>query len=745
METKRVSCKACDIMCNVLADVDDGRIVRIHRDPNHPVTPQALCNKGSLFSDTVYHKDRLMYPLKRVGERGEGKWEQVSWEEALDGVAVALKGIVAKHGPESVMTTAGAIVPIDIVRRFTNLLGSPNFTMGAYVCLGNTTGPNKATYGWMPFPDWWRTKCIVLMGHDPQPNKWTSEFLWLREALKRGAKLIVVDPRVNFHAKRADMHLRIRPGTDSALMLGWIHVIINEGLYDKAFVEKYTHGFEELKSRVQEYTPEKVSELTWIPAEQIVASARMYATSGPAIIPWTPVTDKHANSTHSIRCYAILRAICGNLDVPGGEIFMHFNPNVVVENEVHLTHMLSKEQMDKQLGQDRFKVLSYDMWRELDPHTERVMGKKWANQIASGSLAHPADVWTAMETGQPYPVKALLAVGANTLGGYTNIEHIFKGLMNCDLIVAHEIFMTPTAQLADYVFPSTTWAEKYSLHNHWDWHNILMAGDKAVDAPAECRDEYHFWRELAVRMGQEAHWPWKTSKEFFDWRLEPMGKTFDEFLAAGGVDFPDPQFKKYEKVGFGTPTGKVELYSTLFEKYGYDPLPAYVEQACTSVSASEEIKKEYPLTFFVGGRSEPYFQSQGRQIHSLRSLCPDPAIELYPETAYDLGFEDGDWVYLETPQGRIKGKIRMSDDAHPNVVRVPYMWWFPEQQAYLPNLSGQFQSHDGMILPDSDEFADREQGVPTMGGLLCKIYRVPADEARSNTSGIIDEVPMVAK
>ena len=732
METKKVSCHSCDIMCNVLADVEDGKVVRIRRNPDHPVTPHALCNKGSMFADTMYHKERLLHPLKRVGARGEGKWEQISWDQALDEISAKLKDSVKTYGAESVVTTAGACVPLDITRKFTNLLGSPNFTQGAYICLGNTTAPNKITYGWMPFPDWWRTNCIVLWGHDPQPNKWTAEFLWLRDALKRGAKLIVIDPRINFHAKRADMHLRVRPGTDSALALGWLHVIINEGLYDKAFVEQWTHGFEELKARVQEYTPERVSEITWVPAEQIIASARLYATSGPAIMPWTPVTDQHSNSTHSIRSFAALRAITGNLDVPGGEIFMHYNPGIVTETEIVMTEKLPKEQMDKQLGQDRFKLLSYDVWQDMNEPMERMMGKKWANQIDAGAMAHPADLWEAMKTGKPYPIKTLITVGSNTLGAYTDTKHIFEGLMNLDLLVAMDIFMVPTAQLADYVLPAAVWTEKEILHNHWDWHNIAMGGEKAVEPPGECKDEYYFWRNLAVRMGQGEHWPHETAKEFFDWRLKASGMSFDQFMAAGGVLFPEPQFKKYEKTGFGTPTGKVELYSTILEKYGYDPLPKYVEQANTHVSAPELVG-EYPLTYFVGAKSEPYFQSQGRNVESLRILCPDPAVEMYPETAYDLGFEDGDWVYVETPHGKVKGKIKMSDDAHPQVVRVPYMWWFPEQPAYLPNLSGQFQSHDGQLHPDTDAFCDPEQGVPTMRGMLCKVYKIDARQQKKLT------------
>lgn len=259
METKKVVCRACDMFCNVLTDVEDNRLIKVHRDPNHPITPHSLCNKGAAFADTVYHKDRLLYPMKSVGKRGEGKWERVSWEEALDGIAERLKKIVKDYGPEAVVHTSGETVPLELARRFSNLLGSPNWIQAGYLCLGNTADVAKVTAGLMPFPDFWHTKCIVLWGHDPQPNKWTAEYLWVRDAVKRGAKLIVIDPRNCFSAKRADMHLRIRPGTDSALALAWLNVIINEELYDKEFVAKWTHGFKELKERVQEYTPERVS------------------------------------------------------------------------------------------------------------------------------------------------------------------------------------------------------------------------------------------------------------------------------------------------------------------------------------------------------------------------------------------------------------------------------------------------------------------------------------------------------
>lgn len=746
MQTKNVTCASCDIRCSVLADVEDNKIVRIHRDPNHLITPDAMCNKGVAYLDQLYHKDRILHPLKSVGRRGEGKWAQVSWDEAMDEIADRLKKIVDRYGPEAVSGTAGAIVPYDLTRRFLNILGSPNFVAGTYLCLGNTSGVSRVTYGWHNFPDYWHTNCIVLWGHDPQPNKWTAEYLWIRNAIKRGAKLIVVDPRVSFSAKRADMHLRLRPGSDPALLMGWMHVIINEGLYDKEFCAKWTVGFDQLKERVQEYTPQRVEELTWVPAEQIVAAARMYATSGPSIIPWNPATDQISNSTQALRAMTSLRAICGYLDARGGELLMGYHPNVVTEDEIALTHMLSPEQRAKQLLLDKAKVLSYEFWEEYNEASEKVYGRKWASQVLAGALANPAAVVRAMSTSQPYPVKAFLNSGSDPVTAFTDGKHVREGFMNLDLLVSHDIFMVPTAQMSDFILPAATWGEKYDLHNHWDWHTFMIGGDKAVEPLGEAKDEYYFWRELGMRMGQEQYWQPKTQREWFEWRLSKTASNFDEFMAQGGVaNFPEhpvigsnPQYKKYEKTGFATPSGKVELYSETMAKYGYDPLPSHVEQPGTLVS-NPELAAEYPLYYFIGAKGDPYFQQQGRNISSLRRLAPEPWVELYPETGYELGLSDGDFVTVESPTGKITAVAKFSDDAHPKVVRVPYRWWLPEQAPYAPGFSGIDQVCDNMLTSDAPMYADPEQGIPSLRGMPCKVYLTERSQEYSASLNALGE------
>lgn len=249
----------------------------------------------------------------------------------------------------------------------------------------------------------------------------------------------------------------------------------------------------------------------------------------------------------------ILRAICGYIDVEGGELMMGYHPAIVTEDEIAMTSALSSAQMAKQVGVDFAKVHSYELWDKLNDSSEKVFGRRWTSQIHAGAMSRPAEIWTAMAEGIPYPIKSLITVGSDPLTGYTDPKHAFEGLMNLDLIVAMDIFMCPTAQLADYVLPAANWAEKLGIHNHWDWHPIVIGGEKALEPPGECRDEFHFWRELAVRMGQGNHWPWETQREYFDWRLEKTGMNFDEFMAAGGVNAPETEYKSMKTPGLRRP------------------------------------------------------------------------------------------------------------------------------------------------------------------------------------------------
>jgi anaerobic selenocysteine-containing dehydrogenase len=717
-------CGGCDLYCGLLAqvNVERNKIVRITANPDHPSMPGSICRIGERGMDFVEHPDRLRHPIRRVGGRGSGKWERISWEEALAGIAERMQRIIDEDGPEAIATSigAGGPMPHDMSRRFMNLLGSPNWTSPLLVCMGNTASIDRITYGWHQVADYEGTGCVVLWGHDPQPKKWVGEYLALKDARRAGARLIVVDPFESLNARSADVWLQLRPGTDAALALGWLNVIIEEELYDCDFVANWTVGFERLKARARDFSPGRVAQITGVSANQIRSAARLYATTHPAIIPWGCTLDMQTNSTNALRTLGILRAVCGNLDVPGGEVLYGYHPHIRSCAEMELNELMPTEQKAKQLGADRFKVLAWDCFDLTSAAMEPVWGRPYANQCAGGTIAHAPSIWRAMATGDPYRVRGFIADGNNTLMSYPNTRAIYEGLTNLDLLVVMDFFMTPTAQIADFVLPAATWLERPALDAGDDSTCSYYSGDQVLEPPPDCWTDYRFYRELATRLGQEEYWPWPDLEELYDYRLEPLGVTFREFVAEHLVHCPELEFKKYADSGFGTPSGKVELHSSILERLGYDPLPGYQEPPESPVS-TPCVHDDYPLIYFIGQRDHPFYLTAGRQITALRNLEPEPGLRMHPDTARRNGLDEGEWVYLETRIGRIRLRAEFDEAAHPDVVCVPHGWWFPELAEGEPGLSGLWESNSAVLLADSDEHCDPAQGLPQLRGMLCRI------------------------
>lgn len=385
---KQVVCQSCDGFCPVSAKIEDGRAVKI-TTRDHPLFKGVLCMKGAYAPKHFSHPDRVTYPLKRVGERGSGEWQRVTWDEAMDDIAARLQKVIDEHGPEAfAVSQSGATGLGDngLCRRFMNHIGTPNWIGGVSYCAGNTAAINRYVYGWFPRSDILNSKCIVLIGHDPRRHSWTMEYKAIRLAQANGAKLIVLDPRKSENAERADLWLPLRSGTDAALLLGWLNVIIEEELYDKAFVRDWTVGFDALAARAAEYPLDRVAEITGVDADLIAESARMYATEGPSCIPWTPVTDQQVSSTSAIRLQAMLRALCGHLDVTGGDQLIGFSPAVRSDSEIEMHEVLAPEQKAKQLGADQFPAFTYRGTTPFCDASEKVWGIRWANP--RGRLLH---------------------------------------------------------------------------------------------------------------------------------------------------------------------------------------------------------------------------------------------------------------------------------------------------------------------------------------------------------------------
>ena len=717
-ELKSVVCTSCDGFCPLTAKIDDGQVVKV-TTREHPFFKDVICMKGAYAPKAFAHPDRIQHPLKRIGKRGDSQWAQVSWAEAMDEIAERLQAVVDRFGPEA-LAVAGSYANIGLdnglTRRFMNLLGSPNFISGVAYCMGNTAAVNRMVYGWYPRGDVLNSKCIVLFGHDPRRHSWTLEYKSIRVAQANGAKLIVLDPRRSENAEVADLWLPLRAGTDAAMALGWLKVIIDEKLYDQDFVRDWTVGFDEFAKRVDEYPLERVAEITGVDVELIAKAARMYATNGPAAIPWSPITDQQASSTSAIRLQCALRALTGNVDVKGGEMFVGFNPKVRSDTEVEWHDALSHVQKAKQLGAEEFPVFTYRGMDALGEATEKVWGHRWANLVSGCYMANPMAVFKAMDEGEPYPVRAFISLANNTLMSFANTKRIYAALMKQDLIVTYEHMLTPTAQLADFVLPGDAWLERPSM----------MAGisDQAMETPGECRSVVYLFHELAKRMGLGEHFPWQEASELLDFRVAPGDTTWAQVLEEGRLPKHAYVEKKYEQTGFATPSGKVELSSSVLADLGFDPLPYYREAA--------EPDAQYPLRMFVGLPDDEYYRTGHRFIPELRRRAQDPTLFLNVADAEALGIGEGSWAQVETKAGAMKGRVFVRSAMPKGLVRVPHGWWKPESTPGLEVMSGMWDFADAQLTSDDDlDLIDKEQGVPHMKGNPCRVTPLDADAERA--------------
>jgi anaerobic selenocysteine-containing dehydrogenase len=715
--TKYVICSVCDIGCQLRAETEDGRLSRILPHDN-PMLARNVCFKGIAAPQIHNHPDRLRMPLKRVGERGQDHWEEITHEQAIAEIAERLQETIDRDGPESwAVSTSGwnTQTTSGVDRRLMNLVGSPNWISGVSLCAGNTAAVNRLTYGWFPQPDLMNTNCIVLFGHNPRKHSWTPIYNMIEAARARGAKVIVLDPRISDQAEVADLHLRLRAGTDAAMCLGWLKVIFDEGLYDADFVKEWCVGFDELRARVDEYPLERVEAITGVDRELIAEAARLYATSDGAVIPWTPITDMQISSTSGIRLHSILRAVTGNLDVVGGDVFNGPHPGWLTEADLQLHDEITPEQRAKQLGYEKHPVYTYRTAEMLTGPMERVWGKRWMDQVMGCHMANPSEVFRAMDTGDPYPVKAFFVLGNNALMSYPNQHQIHRAMLNQDLIVVQDIFMTPTALLADYVLPGDVFSERSYIADAWGWGNRLTLSEQAVEPAPEVRSTFAFWRDLAHAMGHGEHFPWNNDEELLDHRLSPSGRTYTEFAATTIMDAPPPAFRKYRNTGFATPSGKVELASSILADLGFDPVPYHREGAPTS--------EEYPYRVFSGVREDPFFQTGQRNVEVLRKRSPSPKIFIHPTDAAREGLSEGGWVRLETSTGEVVAKLAIKESMLEGHLRVPHGWWYPELRG-KEELAGAFLSSDAVLCPDGDEFLDYEQGIPHFKGYPGRLVRI---------------------
>ena len=664
-------CPLCVSRCGATATVEDGRLLALRPAPGHP-TGQALCVKGKAAPEIVNHPDRLLHPLRRTAPKGavDPGWETIGWDDALDAIASNLTAIAAESGPESVVfssaspSTSAMSDSVDWVVRLKRAFGSPNFSAYMELCGWGRYMASIYTYGepvpgaYMPDLD--NAGCILFWGYNPSVAR-LAHATATTAALRRGAKLIVVDPRRAGLASKADHWLRVRPGTDGALALSMTHVMLERGWYDQNFLRDWTNAFEVvdgqlvldlIRAECARFAPPVAATITDVPAEQIVAAAQLLWEARPvAFYTWSGL-EQHSNATQTVRAIGQLYALTGCIDTPGGNVL--FAP--VPANPIDGAELLTPEQRAKAIGvQDR----------PLGPaRFEFITGE---------------DLYRAALEHVPYRARALVNFGANLVMAHGNSARGRDALAALDFVVHADLFMSPTAEQADIVLPVTSAFESEALRIGFeisqDAQSTVQLRTPLARPRGESRSDLQIIFSLAVRLGLGDHFFGGDVEAAWRHQLAPGGITLEQLRDhPEGVRLPlQTTHRKYLDRGFRTPSGKVELYSPAFAAAGYPPIPTYVEPSIGPLSRSD-LTADYPLVLTCA-KSLFFCETQHRQVAGLRASAPEPQVEVHPDAAADRGIAAADWVRLTTPNGSIRARAKLNANLAPNVVVGQHGWW----------------------------------------------------------------------
>lgn len=631
-ETRTFCGKMCGASCGIIVKTENGKITGIRGDPEYPPTKGYICAKGLAFPELIYHEERIIKPLMRVGPRGSGEWREISTKEALKYIGEKIGKITKEYGSESIVLHRGSHrndLLTDMLIRLGKAIGTPNIANLDNVCSMARVFADIYTYGEKSFPDLRiPSKCIIVWGRNSLETGSESMINIFHEAMKNKTKIIVIDPRKTSIAKNSVEWLKLRPSSDGYLALAFIKTIIEEELYDNEFVENWTTGFDELRKLVSKYTYHELSEATWVPIEEYQKCARIYANTKPASIQTGNPIDQTPNAFHTARLISILRAITGNLDIPGGD---YISINFPLR----------------------------DLQDIPDNSTRPMIGSKYA-VAARAHLTPSQETLRAALTEEPYPVKASILFGTNPLLTYADTDQTFKALMNLDLIVSIDFFKSKTAEVADVILPAAANHEYEDLSPRVGHINTRP---KLVEPPGECKSDIQWINLLAREIGVGELF-WEDEESVYDYSLKPIGKTYRELVKQGTIWAPQ-RYMKYLSEGFKTPSGKVELVSGTLRKMGISPLPKIETQTTNT--------EDYPLVLTTG--KDPFsYHSSWRQLPSLKKRSEIPFVELNPETCQKNGINKDGYAVIETSKGSIIQRVKLNSDLDPRIVYAAFGW-----------------------------------------------------------------------
>ncbi len=692
--------------------LDDGKLVDIRQDTSHPLG--MICRRGQHAPEIIYSEHRLKYPMKRVGSKGNYEFERITWDEAYDTIVDNLNRIKEESGPEAVAIYTGRgaqelslcdmFQPKGVmVSSASNILfpfGSPN-TMGVgalcYVALAmiapHVTMGRMQINMFSPIED---AEMVFVWGTNPAADSPPIDMLRLEAAAMRGADIVVIDPRRTETTVRSNAQwITIRPGTDGAFALSMIQVMIDEELYDEDFAENWCHGFEELKTYVQHFRPEVAEAITWVPADTIRDLARrVYKASGASLLMYTGL--EYSNSgVQAIRAVFTLLALAGQLDMPGGIGLSMLNSNFPINR--------SCNQENPNIG--------LAVARETFPIYSNYRGESHAIGLVDSVLKQ-----------EPYRIRGLLIDGASLLTSWPQTSVWRETLANIEFLVCIDRQLTADAAYADIVLPATT---MFEIDSYMTYGPVFRLREKLIEPVEEARNDYLIMAELAKRLGYGHLYP-QTEEEMIRLALEGSGYTLEDVKASGGwVKLPTPmmEYKKWQKgglrkdgkPGFDTPTGKFEIWSTILEEYGYEPLPKYTEPS-EGPLASQKLTQKFPLVFNSGARPQTDFRSQHHGIEGLLRDNPEPIMEINVEDAEERAVESGDLVEVRTPRGAVPFRARVSSDIMKGAIEC-------NMGGGTPVGPEAWQEWNVNELTDVTNY-DQISGFPVYKALLCDVVKI---------------------
>ena len=705
-------CGVCPAGCWVEADLINGRLVDIRQDSNH--TLGMVCRRGQHAPEIVYSEHRLKYPMKRVGTKGSCEFERIPWEQAYDIIVERLNQIKEESGPEAVAIYTGRganeLSLCDmfqpkgvVVSSASNVLfpfGSPN-TMGVgalcYVSL-HMIAPH-VTMGRMQinmFADIENAEMIVVWGTNPATDSPPVDMGRLEAAASRGADIVVIDPRRTEAVTQAGgQWVPIRPGTDGALALSMLEVMIDEELYDQDFVENWCHGFEALKNYTRHFTPEVAETITGVPADTIRDLVRRLSNAGGAC-PLMYTGLEYSNSgVQSARAILTLFALAGQLDVPGGIGLTMLN------SDFPINRSCNQENPDLDLAVARDKFPIYSNYR---------------------GECHAIGLVDSVLKGDPYHIRALIIHGASLLTSWPQTKVWRETLSRLDFLVCIDRQLTADAAYADLLLPATTMFENLS---YMTYGPIFRLRERIIEPLGEARNDYLIMAQLAKRLGYGHLFP-QTEEEMVRFALEGSGYTLEDVKAAGGwvkIATPMMEYKKWQKgglrkdgkPGFDTSTGKFEIWSTILEEYGYEPLPKYIEPS-EGPLGDPKTAQSFPLVFNSGARPNSDFRSQHHGIEGLVKDTPEPTVDINIEDARERGIKSGDLVEVQTLRGSVPFRARVTADILKGAIECLFGGGTPVGPKA-------WQEWNVNELTDLNNY-DIISGFPVYKALLCDIVRI---------------------